>query len=208
MRRLLAVLGLTFLAPASLTRAAPVNLLPNGEFDVDAAGWSTTAPATIGSDAQDYGRCGAESNSGLAAEGGIAPNTGFIFQCIPALAESTELSFVGHLLFPSGQTPTGQVRIWVTYYQGTDCVLPDVGHEEGPNQLSSESDVWVRHELLNLIAPSGTQSAHVGMTFEKLTGTDPLNMRLDGFQLVPGHGFLFYDGFEISSLCRWSADVP
>ena len=65
------------------------------------------------------------------------------------------------------------------------------------------------HKALRfLTAPAGAHSALVTVALEKFDAGGELRLRFDGIHLVRGNGYLFADGFEADSLCRWDSSAP
>ena len=197
--------GLLFIL-ASAASAATENLIQNGDFDLDASGWVFffTVPAV---DGEDHGRCEATSNLLSATQADIGAQSE-VYRCVTGLAGSTTYSLDGHFFFPA-QTSTGTAFLWIDWLDSVaDCNGGLTGDDSGDPQPSSQSNVWVRHEMLDLVSPAGTHSARVGVLYDLETGTDPLNLLIDGFHMVAAHGLLFDDGFENESTCRWSDEIP
>ena len=185
--------------------AAPDLMFGSGEFDLETS-WSGPN-TTFAMDPEDYGRCDDLSDSGTGELVSVLKE-GELRTCVLGITPSTSYSFDGRLFFPAGQLSTGEASLYVSWKSSKlNCEGSSTGLDSGSAQPSSVSGVWVRHGMLDLVSPPGTFTARVGVLIEQATGAQPLTLKVDGFHLQTGHGFLFHDGFELGSSCRWSSDA-
>ena len=191
---------------ASAASAAPDNLIQNGDFDDSAGGWVffNTVPSV---DGEDHGRCGSTSNMLVATQADLMVQSE-VYRCVTGLTGLTSYSLDGHVFFPA-QTSSGFAFLYVDWRDSVaDCNGNPTGYISGDSQPSSQSGVWVRHEMLDLVSPAGTHAAWVGVLYDHDSGVSPMTVYLDGFHMVAAPGLLFNDGFENNSTCRWSDAVP
>jgi len=197
------------LAVALATQADAGNLVPNSEFDRDTAGWDEVSDgqSLLGWASLDHDTCGAGSGSALAANGATTPDNGMGFHtCVTGVVGGQSYSLGGDLRFPTGQTATGTANLTVFWYGSSDCSVHFLGVEPAQPELSTDtSGVWVSALSESAIAPASAHSAELRVTVIKEQANDVLLLRFDGVYLAPGGGFLFGDGLDTGSFCRWSA---
>lgn len=200
----------------ALAAAAPLrsqSLLANGELDFDVATWSDPGgdPDLLSWESIDHDDCGAASGSGRMvnpAAGGFSSN--YTETCVLGILPGREYSLEGFLRFPTGQTEVGSAWLAIAWIDSpADCDGGGLGGESTSAVASTESPgTWLRAELGSVTAPADARSAHVRVQLLKETAGGNLQLRFDGLHFVLGGGFLFGDGFEAHSTCRWSTQIP
>ncbi len=192
--------------------AGAQNLVANGEFDVDVDGWTVISPSISDLDwhTADATGCGDDSGSALATNFSIVASGSSMFEyCVPDVAPGQLLSFGGRLRFPTGQVQTGYSYILLSWMEQDDCQGNGLGGEVSDLIVqSATAGTWVRTRNDGVVAPAGTQSVALRLYLLKDSATGSLDLRADSVYLVPAPGYLFADGFEIASGCRWTSEVP
>lgn len=195
---------------SGLSTAKAQNLLENGEFDFDTAGWEDPGPSgDLTWETIDHDSCGDASGSALLSNS--AANTQVTLgakACATGIVPGQLYSAEGFLRFPTGQSAPGAARLYLQWFESeVGCSGPTVPPlEQSDNLFTDTPGVWVMLDLHDTIAPAGAHSAEVSVALQKNVQNDTLQVRFDGIHLGPG--YLFADGFETDSTCRWSADSP
>jgi hypothetical protein len=191
---------------------AAQNLVENSEFDLDVSGWSH-APTISDLDwhTLDHDSCGNASGSALAEnqhESALA-GLGFETFCNLGIVGSSGYTLDGYLLIPGGQSRTGSAWISVKWYDSEfHCAGTYLGSDDTSELPSTNPDVWIHKRLGQLISPPTARSAQVRVTVLKSEAGGTLQTHYDGVHLVAGNGYLFGDGFECGSACRWELSPP
>jgi hypothetical protein len=195
--------------------AAPAigeNLLENAELDFDVLVWNELSPQTSEFDwhTLDADACGSASGSALAQNWGIvAFSTATFYQCVPGIVAGQEYTFGAYLRFPSGQAQTGYSHVRVNFMEQADCHGEVVGlPTNSANLTSSTTDAWIWRGVDSAVAPSGANGARVSVILIKDSHTSQLDLHYDRAFFGAGHGYLFGDGFESDSTCRWDLVSP
>ena len=196
----------TLLAAGPASQAQ--NLIVNGELDDNVLDWfASGGGAALTWDTLDHDSCGSASGSGLATNGWEDGGQNNFMACVTGIVPGAAYSVDGFLRIPTGETATGGILLRV-YWTSPDCDGASVGIDETTDLPSTNQGVWVHKAKRDLVAPAGATSALVGAMVYKDPGAVPLDARFDGIHFVAGHGFLFGDGFESETTCRWSDEAP
>jgi hypothetical protein len=184
------------------------NLAANGEFDDDTSSWiHSPTEATLTWAAIDHSGCsaaisGAAEARNLAAEAATFSGYGV---CIPGIEPGGFYSFGASFRFPPGQLRTGFAELRIFYFNSEDCsglvrgngVLADLSPDTG----TAGNWVAVRNDLIQ--AGSERNSAMLVAWLTKNEAGGELRVQIDGAWVADATGFLFGDGFERASTCRW-----
>ncbi len=191
----------------SLPTAAPAageNALSNGTFDVDVAGWTAVADATIEWNSID---ADGDPNSGCAMVANIAnySTTMGARQCSAVLEGDRDFVLRTMVYVPSGQPATGYGYITIRLYDEPNCQGNEVYANYSSLVFTATPDQWLESSLL-LTAPPGSQSALVWLTIHKNEDPDSLTMAFDNVSLFAIE--IFADGFEGGNTSAWSNTLP
>lgn len=173
-------------APAALLAAdlAAQNLVANGRFDRDVAGWQADAFATIAFVAEDAGGSPA-SGSALVRNVSPGPSNGAgVQQCIagPAIREGTTYSWGGAVRNPAGQGRTGRAFVGLRWYASADCTGTPGSQ---PRNSTTTVGTWVRLAATST-APAGTRSVEFVAFPSKVEAGGQLDVLFDDlFFFVP-----------------------
>lgn len=175
LRRLSCALAL---AVAALPAAAQ-NLIPNGTFDDDIAGWDVfaeeLAPSWSALDAQ-----GAPFSGSLrVVNSDTFDNNAFpsAVHCVPVVAGEPYRGR-GSFFYPAGQAHAGVAAVIVFFFSETNCNGDVLGHEGGSRDLTPGA--WQIVDTGGDVAPPGAVSASVGFGFRKVgNGGGPVVFHLD-----------------------------
>lgn len=197
------MIGAVVAVTAMASAARAQNLIANGEFDVGVAGWSR-----YGSGGEptfillgDHDEC---ASSGAAEfSGNTLDQDNWMRTCVPGLAPLSAYSLEGRVRFIAGAADS--VLIGIEWHDSTaDCLGATVGGFPLTDTLfAGGSDVWTLLSNSNVVSPANAGSAYVSLVLHTPSSSSAV-VRIDGVHLVTGHGFLFGDGYESGSLCRWS----
>lgn len=128
----------------TVTQPAPevTNLLANGTFDVDTAGWTNVF--STGSGAARWSSD--PVNTRITPGGGVAdirstqPQYGYqLHQCV-AIKTNTRYDFGAQVFVPSGQDAAGEAALGAYLFSTADCT--GGYYDSVPVQYSSPRDVW------------------------------------------------------------------
>jgi hypothetical protein len=210
--RTIACAGILGLALASATPSAGENWLNNAELDFDVLEWDENSPSISELDwhTLDADACGDASGSALAQNFGIVVSTTAIFhQCVPGVVPGEEYTAGAYLRFPSGQAQSGHAYVRVRFMEQADCFGNTIGLPTASSNFdSTTTDAWAFRGVESVVAPVGANAAQVGVVLSKDSQTGVLDMHYDRVFFGPGSGYIFHDGFETDSRCRWSASEP
>ncbi len=204
MTRAMRFFGAVLAVTAMASGARAQNRIANGEFDVGVSGWSRygfgTEPTFI-----LFGDHDACANSGAAEfSGNTLDQDNWVRTCVPGITPLADYSLEASVRFIAGATDSVLVGIeW--HDSSADCLGATVGGFPMTDTLfAGGSNVWTLLSNSNIVAPANAGSAYVSLLLHT-PGASSAVVRIDGVHLVPGHGFLFGDGYESGSLCRWSS---
>ena len=160
-------LALALLIGLAALPAAAQNLLPNGTFDHDIAGWSLFAeslsPSWSPLDAD-----GSPSSGSLRVIDDFPANDGTYSsaaQCVPAVP-GTSYRARGRFLYPEGQPNPGAAALGIYFSDGPNCsgsILLQV--DEGADLPPG---AWVSLDTGDAVAPPGTQWAYISFGFREV----------------------------------------
>ena len=187
------------------------NLAANGEFDTSVVSWETIFQATLGWTPVDHSGC-SSSISGAAQGTNLAsgPDQGRGFStCIAGIVSGATYSFGADLIFPTGQTTTGNASVRVVWFESSDCSGFSRFPAEGDLTVPSTSTTgWTRVRNDQAVAPADSSSAALVVRLEKNEAGGALAVNFDGAYFASQGGFLFADSFERQSTCHWSSTIP
>ncbi|MEO7973662.1 MAG: hypothetical protein ABIU84_08740 [Thermoanaerobaculia bacterium] len=200
------VVGTVLAAPA----LAIQNLAPNAEFDTDVLPWSAGAnSSSVGWTSVDHAGC-SSSISGAAQAMNFATSSDQgrgISACITGFVPGQTYTFGTDLHFPSGQTRTGSAVLLAVWLSSTDCTGFSRTTDSSPTIDSTTAGGWVHVEGTTVAGADDGSLALVARLIKDQAGGS-LALDFDGAYFVPGEGFLFADGFDRQSTCRWSSASP
>lgn len=180
------------------------NVLSNGTFDVDVAGWTAVGDATI-----DWSPLDADGdiNSGSAMVVNIAnySTTMGANQCSAPLEGDQEFFLRSMVYIPSGQSETGYAYVSIRFYGLPDCQGNVLLSDFSSQVYTTTPDQWIESSLL-LMAPPNAQSALVWLSIRKNEDSGSLAIAFDNASLFAVE--IFADGFESGDTSAWSATVP
>jgi hypothetical protein len=146
------------------------NLVTNGGFDHNTAGWNNGPITFSATDA--LGKPG--SGSARFVTPGGNDSVVVADQCVPVTAGVT-YRFGVRAYIPGGQTAVGHAGVWVHFYPAAGCLSGRV--IGGPALITNTGD-WFGASG-TAIAPAGTQFAKVGAEAYQSSGTGTLTAYLD-----------------------------
>lgn len=177
MRQLVRLLAaLAFVVSAAADGAAQ-NLVENGDFAEDLAGWENLGSNTLWNAFDEFDDPGSGSLSirNLSSPG----STIYIEQCAPVDALTDYALRFSHVTFAAETTGRAEVR--VIWFAGTTCE----GSAAGVELLQSETEgTWTHPELL-VTSPGGAQAALIRVGARKDTGanSDEFRVYFDDIEL-------------------------
>jgi hypothetical protein len=186
---------------AAASAAAVTNLLANPEFDAGNASWTVVSPEFHHLDPTLGGADGcifgvADYNSAAGTSG-----TGETRQCIPVQAGQA-YSFGILAKFVSEQARTGYTHAVVSWSANADCTSPMFATTT-PTATTAVLDTWQILRSPPIVAPAGAIRGWFRIVFVKNEAGGTLIANLDKAYFVQAAGFLYADGFENHSECRW-----
>ncbi|MEO8277343.1 MAG: hypothetical protein ABI639_14105 [Thermoanaerobaculia bacterium] len=200
------VLGTLLAAPAFAIQ----NLAPNAEFDIDIVPWSAGFTSTsVDWTSVDRSGCSA-SISGAAQAMNFATSSAQgrgISACITGFVPGQTYTFGADLHFPSGQARTGSALMLAVWLASTDCSGFSRTTDSSPAIDSTTAGSWVHVEGTTVAGAEDGSVALVARLVKDQAG-GALAVDFDGAFFVPGANFLFDDGFDRQSTCRWSSESP
>ncbi|MEO8196113.1 MAG: hypothetical protein ABI689_05280 [Thermoanaerobaculia bacterium] len=200
------VVGTLIAAPAFAIQ----NLAPNAEFDTDIVPWSAGFnSSSLGWTEVDRSGCSSSiSGAAQAMNFASSPDQGRgIFACISDFVPGQTYTFGADLQFPSGQTRTGSALMLAVWLASTDCSGFSRTTDSSPTIDSTTAGDWV-HVEGTTVAGEGDGSVALVARLIKDQAGGSLTLDYDGAFFVAGAGFLFADGFDRQSTCRWSSTSP
>ena len=172
-----------------------VNLLSNGTFELDVAGWTPLLDTNIMWDPMD---ADGSPSSGSAIV--TTDSTRGARQCSEVLEGDKEYVLRAMIFIPGMQPASGWGYLKVVLYPQPNCGGYPVLHLFSPWVTSATPDRWLR-SVLAMTTPPSAQSAFVDLTVTKETGTGFLDVAFDNVGLL--YAEVFEDGFESGDLARW-----
>ncbi|MBI5947190.1 MAG: hypothetical protein HY875_03530 [Chloroflexi bacterium] len=107
----------------------PSNYVPNGSFDHNVGGW-TTSGALVDWDSGDAtGNPASGSARGRNANAYTYDNHGYIERCIPAPPGGATYDFRGTIRVPPGQSEFIGAYLWLLMYAGPNCSGDELGNQ-------------------------------------------------------------------------------
>jgi hypothetical protein len=208
MSRKLPVFFVTLAFLAGSLAAQP--LLPDGEFDGTLGSWHTNDPqGSIVLGTLDAGLCGPGSVSGRAES--ASSTAGYLGQffpdCISPVVAGQTYSFGGMIRFLTGQVATGNSQFSAVWTDAPDCAGLVTGVDySAPLVTTALAGNWVPSRTVE-VAPAGSQSVHLRLRVVKDGAGGALATRFDSVYFAAGN-YIFAEGFEVGSTCRWSLTSP
>ncbi|MEO8197971.1 MAG: IPTL-CTERM sorting domain-containing protein [Thermoanaerobaculia bacterium] len=195
--------GTLFATPAF----AMQNLAPNAEFDTDVIPWiAGFNSSSVDWTNVDHGDCSpAISGAAQAMNFATSSNQGRgISACITGFVPGQAYTFGADLHFPSGQTRTGSALMLAVWLASTDCTGFSRTTDSSPTVASTTAGEWVHVEGTTVAGAEDGSVALVARIVKDEAG-GALALDFDGAFFVSAAGFLFADGFDRQSTCRWSS---
>jgi hypothetical protein len=195
MVRLAQALTLALLGLCLPRGARAVNLLPNGSFDVDVAGWQTFNSVPDGRVDLYYEPGEDRVNPALSGAGRVENTSVAPFStigsfpipsvCFPVVADAGyELG--GSVRFPASQATTGEARLMVFAYGDPDCQMASVGGASTSSVPESTVD-WTDLSA-PFMTPADAQAARVWLILTKNEAGGTLVAYFDDVFLAPEPG--------------------
>jgi hypothetical protein len=185
------------------------NLVENHEFDNNVLPWDDTPPfSDLQWNTADHSACGSASGSAEVIHLADPPSQVNVSYCLEGIVGGTHYSAGAFFRIPSGQTPTGSVSMNVSFFNGFGCSGTMTNQAQVPGINTDQTGVWVRGANDDQATAASAVSALLRIGVTKTTGAGSLVARVDGIWLYPTIGYLYADGFETESTCRWAAELP
>lgn len=140
------------------------NLIPNGDFHEDLAGWDNLGIVTLWSPLDADGDA-ASGSARADHRSGPATDVPLWASCVPVLSGRTYQYGTSYLI-PSGQANDGSIAVSLFWYTQPDCTaqtggVPEIGGQEIGGWY------WIAGEA---VAPPGARSAWLWLDHIKLSG--------------------------------------
>jgi hypothetical protein len=183
---------------------AAQNLVTNGDFANDVAGWTEGIIPLTWDGTSDY-QNDPSSGSASILNNGASPTFSGATQCVGSVVAGENYRLSAWLNVPPGQTGSGYAQVLVWWYSQPACGggwLEDLS-----TSAISSSGGWT--EVLTAVgqAPATAQSALVYLLCYKLTSAGELQASFDHVVFSP-NASVFADGFESGDTSAWSSEVP
>lgn len=191
-------------ALAMAVSAAAQDLVTNGGFDTDVAGWSQT---NVGSGYFEWSSLDAAADPGSGSARVV--NNDFpafslaLVQCVPVTA-GQRYDAAATLYIPSGQASSGFTYLRVEWSSLPACGGGWLGTESHPNL--TDTGVWTTQSLTGLVAPATAEALQIQVFVTKTTTGGQLEVNVDDVAVTGPE--LLRDDFESGGLAAWSAAVP
>ncbi len=143
-------------ACACLLAAAAVsaqNLVTNGSFEGNLTGWDFPDTTTYDPTLDATGTAGSGSAKSVLAPG---QSRGVVMRCV-GVSGSAAYAASGKVRIPAGQATTGDVKIYLNFYSGSDCSGESLSTYQ-TQKLTSTSG-WESLETGSVTSPAGANSA-------------------------------------------------
>ena len=176
-----------------------VNVLSNGTFELDVAGWTPLLDTIIMWDPMDADGS-PSSGSAIVTNSVDYQSTRGARQCSDVLEGDMEYVLRAMIFIPGMQPATGWGHLKVALYPQPNCGGYPVLHLMSSVVYSATPDQWLRSTLA-ITTPPNAQSAIVDLTVTKDTVTGFLDIAFDNVSLL--YAEVFEDGFESGDLARW-----
>lgn len=199
--RVSAVLSVSLL---SIGVVAAQNLLTNGDFDNDVAGWTAGLFPVTWDGASDYQN---DPSSGSALILNNDPSAAYATatQCVDGVVAGEAYRLSTWLRVPPGQTGSGYATVYISWFSQPGC--GGAWLSETTTSGISSSDGWTDLPAAVGQAPATAQSARVYLNCYKLSSDGELQASFDHvvFDL---NAPIFADGFESGDTSAWSYGPP
>jgi len=179
------------------------DLVVNGDFDTSVAEW-TELSIPLSWDPSDYQANPTSGSALILNNASLAANSGAI-QCVDGIVGGQAYRLSAWLRVPTGQTGSGQTRVFVWWYSQPGCT--GTWLEESSTPYITTSDTWNEVIAGSAAAPVTAQSAVVYLNCNKQTETGTYQAVFDHVVFQPLGGAIFADGFESGGVSAWSATV-
>ncbi len=180
------------------------NLLTNGSFDTDIAGWENPysrianwAPL----DANDSPISGSAALTNDVMNGGSLT---ILNQCIEVSAGDL-VEIAAKIYHPSGQAGEGTGRLRINFYSDISCstTIDSWLYAYVPSDL----DMW--HDTGRAdSAPDTTAAVRLDLAVRGLSGGTQFTAHFDDVSLTATPSVVFVDGFENGDTSAWSSVTP
>ena len=183
---------------------AAQNMVTNGDFDNDVAGWTAGLIPLIWDGTSDY-QNDPLSGSLLILNDNPGAAYAFARQCVDGVVEGETYRLSTWLSVPPGQTGSGYATVAIAWYDQPGC--GGAWLSETSTSGISSSNGWTEIPAAVGQAPATAQSAVVYLVCYKLSSDGELQTSFDhvAFVLDPS---IFADGFESGTTSAWSATLP
>lgn len=180
--------------------ASAQNLLANGDFATDLAGWENGA-AFIASEWSSADAQG-ELDSGSALVTNTSPSGGGggngIRRCV-AIEPGATYSLSGCVFIPFGQASTGHGTLQPQFFSELGCTGSVVG--VGGTDFVTAVNTWDCRENPAVMAPFEARSARIIAFVSKTQAGGSLSMRFDDVALVPEPGAAEVAALAVLAAC-------
>jgi hypothetical protein len=178
------VLLLVAALSGSSLKASAQELVTNGHFHGDIAGWTLIGVGTQAWDPVDWQANPGSGSIRIVNMRQAANQFAGSGQCIP-LTPSGTYELGTHVRFPSGQVDTGFGSAAVAWFDNTNCAPPALSVANSPLIPSAATDTWIESFMAGLIAPPGTVAAGVGPGTIKTQASGSLAVLFDRVRFGP-----------------------
>ena len=183
---------------------AAQNLVTNGDFANNVAGWAAGVIPVTWDGTSDY-QDDPFSGSALILNNALSVTYAVANQCVDSVVAGEAYRLSAWLRVPPGQTGSGYATVSISWYNQPGCGGSWLS-ETSTSGISS-SNGWTDLPAAVGQAPATAQSALVYLTCYKLTSDGELQASFDHVVFSP-NAPIFADGFESGNTSAWSAALP
>lgn len=196
------VLATTLVSVSGIARAQ--NLVVNGDFDTNLAGWYY--PASFVEDSWSAFDAGGSPSSGSVRQENANTDgikTSGIGQCVPVVAGESYRVGVS-IYVPSGQAATGLAGILFQWMASADCSGAAIGGGLGTDGEWVGFDAWQDWMSDFVEAPPGAQAMEVDLTCRKSSASGTFVAYWDDVSVAPEPGAAALAGAGLGALAARS----
>lgn len=171
-------------AGASAANAAAQDLVPNGHFHVNLAGWTHAGGGSQSWQPLDWEANPASGSLRTTNNLAMANSTTGSGQCVPTSAGTYEAG--AFIRIPSGQAGAGSASMRFVLYTNPSCVNPPSGSVVVVGSVpSTTTNAWVEVFATSLAVPPGTMSARVSASVTLTNALGTLAAHFDRVRFGP-----------------------
>jgi hypothetical protein len=160
------------------------DVVVNGHFHTDLAGWAAGGLSTQTWNALDWQGDPASGSARVANDFTVANVATGSSQCI-LLSTPGAYELGGFIRFPSGQTETGTALVQAAMYSNPTCTNPPSSSTNAQIVPSATTDTWVDTSTSAVNVPVGTQSVKVILSVQKTQANGSLAALFDRVRFGP-----------------------